>query len=40
MNVVVSNEKKDLLSSLDIDIIKSISGTYNAADIVSMFIIK
>lgn len=37
MNVVVSNEKKDLLSSLDIDIIKSISGTYNAADIVSMF---
>ncbi len=37
MNVVVSNEKKDLLSSLDIDIIKSISGTYNATDIVSMF---
>lgn len=37
MNVIVSNEKSQELSDLDIDIIKSISGTYDALEIVEMF---
>lgn len=37
MNVIVSNEKSQELSYLDIDIIKSISGTYDALEIVEMF---
>lgn len=37
MNVIVANEQQNQLSSLDIDIIKSISGTYEAIEIVEMF---
>lgn len=37
MNVVVSNEQKDILSELDIDIIKSINGEYDPLEIVEMF---
>ena len=37
MNVIVSNNSKELLSNLDIDIIKSISGEYEAIEIVDMF---
>ncbi len=37
MNVIVANEQQNLLSTLDIDIIKSISGTYEANEIVEMF---
>lgn len=37
MNVIVANTQQNQLSSLDIDIIKSISGVYDAAEIVEMF---
>lgn len=37
MNVLVSNKKKNELNSLDIDVIKSITGEYEAAELVSMF---
>ncbi len=37
MNVIVSNEQRNVLSGLDIDIIKSISGEYDAAELVEMF---
>lgn len=37
MNVIVSNQQQNQLSTLDIDIIKSISGTYEANEIVEMF---
>ncbi len=37
MNVVVSNEQKNILSELDIDIIKSINGEYDPLEIVEMF---
>ncbi len=37
MNVIVGNEQQDLLTNLDIDIIKSISGTYDVNELVSMF---
>lgn len=37
MNIIVSNNAKDLLSNLDIDIIKSITGQYEAVEIVDMF---
>lgn len=37
MNVIVENEQQDLLTNLDIDIIKSISGTYDVNELVSMF---
>ncbi len=37
MNVIVSNEQRDVLSRLDIDIIKSISGVYDSTEIVEMF---
>ena len=37
MNVIVANEQQNQLSNLDIDIIKSISGTYEAVEIVEMF---
>ena len=37
MNVIVANENKDILSNLDIDIIKSISGQYDTSEIVDMF---
>ena len=37
MNVIVANNQRDVLSNLDIDIIKSISGEYDASEIVEMF---
>lgn len=37
MNVIVANTQQNQLSSLDIDIIKNISGVYEAAEIVEMF---
>lgn len=37
MNVIVANEQQNQLSNLDIDIIKSISGIYDAFEIVEMF---
>lgn len=37
MNVIVGNTQQNLLSNLDIDIIKSITGTYAANEIVEMF---
>ena len=37
MNVIVENEQRNLLTNLDIDIIKSISGTYDVTELVSMF---
>ena len=37
MNVVIANSQQNILSNLDIDIIKSITGTYEASEIVEMF---
>lgn len=37
MNVIVSNVQRNVLAGLDIDIIKSISGEYEANEIVEMF---
>lgn len=37
MNVIVSNQKKEQLTSLDIDVIKSISGKYDIDELISMF---
>ncbi len=37
MNVIVSNVQQNALTDLDIDIIKSITGTYTANEIVEMF---
>lgn len=37
MNVIVSNQQQNVLSNIDIDVIKSISGTYSASEIVEMF---
>ncbi len=37
MNVIVANEQQNQLSNLDIDIIKSINGIYDAFEIVEMF---
>lgn len=37
MNVIVSNEKTNELTSLDIDVIKSITGEYNTDELISMF---
>lgn len=37
MNVIVANEQQNLLSNLDVDIIKSITGSYDASEIVEMF---
>ncbi len=37
MNVIVANEQQNQLSNLDIDIIKSVSGVYDASEIVEMF---
>lgn len=37
MNVIVSNNKTDQLTALDIDVIKSIIGEYNTDELVSMF---
>lgn len=37
MNVIVANEKQTQLAALDVDIIKSIVGNYEALEIVEMF---
>lgn len=37
MNVIVGNKQQNLLSNLDIDIIKSITGTYSASELVEIF---
>ena len=37
MNVIIANEQREVLASLDIDVIKSMSGEYEAEEIVSMF---
>lgn len=37
MYVIVENERKDELSKLDIDVLKSISGEYDANEIISIF---
>ena len=37
MNVIVTNEHQNELANLDIDIIKSITGVYDAKEIVEMF---
>lgn len=37
MNVIVSNVQRNVLSGLDIDVIKSISGEYDATELVEMF---
>ena len=37
MNVIIGNERKEELSNLDIDIIKSISGEFDSAEIISIF---
>ena len=36
MNVVISNQKNTQLSSLDIDVIKNVTGTFEVDEIVSM----
>lgn len=37
MNVIIANEQHQILSNLDIDIIKTITGSYDAREIVDMF---
>lgn len=37
MNVIVANKQQNDLASLDIDIIKSLTGSYNASEIVEIF---
>lgn len=37
MNVIVANEKNNDLASLNVDIIKSVNGVYDALEIVEMF---
>ena len=37
MNVIVANTQQNILANLDIDIIKSITGTYEANELVEMF---
>jgi hypothetical protein len=37
MNVIVANAQQNQLSNLDVDIIKSITGTFEASEIVEMF---
>lgn len=37
MNVIVANEAKNILSNLDIDVIKSINGVYEVDELVDMF---
>ncbi len=37
MNVIVANEKSSILSNLDIDIIKNVTGEYEAEELVAMF---
>ena len=37
MNVIIANEAKEMLSTLDIDVIKNVEGVYTADEIVEMF---
>ena len=37
MNVIVGNERMDELATLDVDVIKSINGVFDSAEIVSIF---
>ena len=37
MNVIIANESKSMLSTLDIDVIKSVDGVHTADEIVEMF---
>ena len=37
MNVIVSNKYQPMLESLDIDIIKSVNGEFDADEIISTF---
>ena len=37
MNVIVANEKSNQLASLNVDIIKSVTGVFDALEIVEMF---
>lgn len=37
MNVIIANEAKSMLSTLDIDVIKSVDGVHTADEIVEMF---
>ncbi len=37
MNVIIANEQQQSLSALDIDVIKTIAGSYEAREIVEMF---
>lgn len=37
MNVIIANEAKEMLSTLDIDVIKNVEGVYTADEIVDMF---
>ena len=37
MNVIIANERQDELSNLDIDIIKTMSGSFNVEEIIEMF---
>ena len=37
MNVIVSNKNEGLLNSLDIDVIKSINGQFDADEIIQTF---
>lgn len=37
MNVIISNQRKELLSSLNIDVIKSIEGQFEVEEIIEMF---
>lgn len=37
MNVIIANERKDELSNLDIDVIKTLNGEYDSAEVISIF---
>ena len=37
MNVIVSNKNKNLLNSLDVDVIKSINGEFSVDELIATF---
>ena len=37
MNVIISNKAENILSSLQIDVIKKVQGEFSANEIISMF---
>ena len=37
MNVIIANKEHEKLANIDIDVIKSINGTYDVKEIVTMF---